>query len=146
MSDTKGKQVGGTKKGMNQEERRNYFGVKKKNLGPVERRSTGGKVQKPVKAAMGLLTGPITMKMAKKSEGFRDALKGFGLAGVAASDYLKDKYGKSEAEVEQKVAKKSLGGEMKRGYGADRQKGLGLQDEGLGLEMSKGSDYIKDLL
>ena len=44
------------------------------------------------------------------------------------------------------VEKKSIGGEMKRGYGAARQKGMGLEDEGLGLEMSKGSDYIKDLL
>ena len=52
----------------------------------------------------------------------------------------------SKPSVEQKVAKKSLGGEMKRGYGAARQKGMGLEDEGLGLEMSKGSDYIKDLL
>ena len=42
------------------------------------------------------------------------------------------------------VKKKSMGGEMKRGYGAARQSGMGLQDEN--LQPGKSMDYYKDLI
>ena len=42
------------------------------------------------------------------------------------------------------VDKKSMGGDMKKGYGKARTSGMGLQDENITL--GKGSDYIKDLL
>lgn len=135
-SPMKANPAGGKKKGMGQLERRNYFGVQKKNLGPVERRSTGGKVKK---AFMGL-----AVEAMKNSKGVRDVASNLGIGPRLLANYFDKK--ESKPTVEQKVAKKSLGGEMKRGYGAARQKGMGLEDEGLGLEMSKGSDYIKDLL
>ena len=45
---------------------------------------------------------------------------------------------------EMKPIKKSMGGEMKRGYGAARQSGMGLQDEN--LVPGKTMDYYKDLM
>jgi hypothetical protein len=62
-----------------------------------------------------------------------------GGAGVAATQYLKSKLNKPED-----VDKKSMGGDMKKGYGQARTSGMGLQDENITL--GKGSDYIKDLL
>ena len=41
-------------------------------------------------------------------------------------------------------AKKAMGGEMKRGYGAARTSGMGLQDEN--LTPGKTMDYYKDLM
>lgn len=46
--------------------------------------------------------------------------------------------------TEQKTAKKSMGGEMKQGYGAARTSGMGLQDED--LIPGKSMDYYKDLM
>jgi hypothetical protein len=46
--------------------------------------------------------------------------------------------------TEQQIAKKSMGGEMKKGYGAARQSGMGLQDEN--LIPGKSMDYYKDLM
>ena len=43
-----------------------------------------------------------------------------------------------------KMNKKSKGGEMKKGYGAARQSGMGLQDEN--LTPGKTMDYYKDLI
>ena len=43
-----------------------------------------------------------------------------------------------------KMMKKSTGGEMKKGYGAARQSGMGLQDEN--LIPGKNMDYYKDLI
>ena len=42
------------------------------------------------------------------------------------------------------VATQSKGGEMKRGYGAARTSGMGLQDEN--LQPGKSMDYYKDLI
>jgi hypothetical protein len=42
------------------------------------------------------------------------------------------------------VATQSKGGEMKKGYGAARQSGMGLQDEN--LVPGKSMDYYKDLM
>jgi len=60
-------------------------------------------------------------------------------AGLALKQYLKSKTNKAED-----VDKKSMGGDMKKGYGKARTSGMGLQDENITL--GKGSDYIKDLL
>ena len=60
-------------------------------------------------------------------------------AGLALKQYLKSKTNKAED-----VDKKSMGGDMKKGYGKARTSGMGLQDENVTL--GKGSDYIKDLL
>ena len=46
--------------------------------------------------------------------------------------------------TEQQMAKKSMGGEMKKGYGAARTSGMGLQDED--LIPGKSMDYYKDLM
>ena len=43
-----------------------------------------------------------------------------------------------------KTSKKSMGGEMKQGYGAARTSGMGLQDED--LIPGKSMDYYKDLM
>jgi hypothetical protein len=45
---------------------------------------------------------------------------------------------------EMKPVKKAMGGEMKQGYGAARQSGMGLQDEN--LVPGKSMDYYKDLM
>ncbi len=76
---------------------------------------------KMIKAAMGILTGPITAKYAKKSQGFRDALKGFGLAGMAASSYLDKKYAEDDPAVEQKTAKAKKGKIMSRKSGSPKK-------------------------
>ena len=76
---------------------------------------------KMIKAAMGILTGPITAKYAKKSQGFRDALKGFGLTGMAASSYLDKKYAEDDPAVEQKTAKAKKGKIMSRKSGSPKK-------------------------
>jgi hypothetical protein len=58
-----------------------------------------------------------------------------------------DEYKKSDYQTKNKmlnVATQSKGGEMKRGYGAARQTGMGLQDEN--LTPGKTMDYYKDLM
>ena len=51
---------------------------------------------------------------------------------------------KEARERMKKVPKKSMGGEMKQGYGAARTSGMGLQDED--LIPGKSMDYYKDLM
>ena len=54
--------------------------------------------------------------------------------------------------IEKKISKLSVGGEPKstKGYGAARTSGMGLQDQSLksgqNYEITKGGDYIKDLI
>jgi hypothetical protein len=58
-----------------------------------------------------------------------------------------DEYKKSDYQTKNKmlnVATQSKGGEMKKGYGAARQSGMGLQDEN--LVPGKSMDYYKDLM
>jgi hypothetical protein len=47
-------------------------------------------------------------------------------------------------DIRKVVKKKAMGGEMKQGYGAARQSGMGLQDEN--LQPGKSMDYYKDLI
>ena len=51
---------------------------------------------------------------------------------------------KEAREIMKQVPKKSMGGEMKQGYGAARTSGMGLQDED--LIPGKSMDYYKDLM
>ena len=70
-----GKPARGKKKGMDQEERRKYFGVKKSSLG-VESRSLGGEMKRGYGAAR------------QKGMGLED--EGLGLEMSKGSDYIKD--------------------------------------------------------
>ena len=47
-------------------------------------------------------------------------------------------------DIRNVVKKNSMGGEIKQGYGAARQSGMGLQDEN--LQPGKSMDYYKDLI
>jgi hypothetical protein len=47
-------------------------------------------------------------------------------------------------DIRNEVKKKAMGGEIKKGYGAARQSGMGLQDEN--LQPGKSMDYYKDLI
>ena len=96
----------------------------------VKKKSKGGEMKKPIKAALGLLTlGAVGAKAAKKL--MKKKASAVSPA-MAAMDYLGD------------TAKKSMGGEMKQGYGAARTSGMGLQDED--LIPGKSMDYYKDLM
>jgi len=61
-----------------------------------------------------------------------------------SSEEEKESNKKSAKALAKEVSKKSIGGDMKKGYGKARTSGMGLQDENITL--GKGSDYIKDLL
>ena len=78
-------------------------------------------------------------KKAAKASKYGKIALGVAGAGLALKQYLKSKTDKVED-----VDKKSMGGDMKKGYGKARTSGMGLQDENITL--GKGSDYIKDLL
>ena len=87
---------------------------------------TGGEMKKPMKASLGAIAlGVVGAKAAKK------LMKKKASAVSPVIDYLGD------------TAKKSMGGEMKQGYGAARTSGMGLQDED--LIPGKSMDYYKDL-
>jgi len=89
---------------------------------------TGGEMKKPMKASVGALAlGVLGAKAAKKLMKKKEAS-----AISPALDYLGD------------TAKKSMGGEMKQGYGAAKTSGMGLQDED--LIPGKSMDYYKDLM
>jgi len=86
-------------------------------------------MKKPMKASLGALAlGAVGAKVAKKLM----QKKKEASAVSPAMDYLGD------------TAKKSMGGEMKQGYGAARTSGMGLQDED--LIPGKSMDYYKDLM
>ena len=80
----------------------------------------------------------VVTKAAKASKYGKIAATVAGV-GLAAKEFLKSKMDKAED-----VDKKSMGGDMKKGYGKARTSGMGLQDENITL--GKGSGYIKDLL
>ena len=60
------------------------------------------------------------------------------------SKYVKSIKLPDAKDVRDIVKKKAKGGEMKQGYGAARQSGMGLQDEN--LVPGKSMDYYKDLM
>jgi len=60
------------------------------------------------------------------------------------SKYLRSIKLPDAKDIRDIVKKKAKGGEMKQGYGAARQSGMGLQDEN--LVPGKSMDYYKDLM
>lgn len=91
------------------------------------------KNMKPKKASMGALIGFGADKAMRKSQTARDTAGSLGLTGQAVSKFYNKKY-----------AGKKEGGEIKKGYGAARTSGMGLQDEN--LTPGKTMDYYKDLM
>ena len=89
----------------------------------------------------------VVTKAAKASK-YGKIAAGVAGAGLALKQYLKSKTNKDQNDFPKDpigpVDKKSMGGDMKKGYGKARTSGMGLQDENITL--GKGSDYIKDLL
>jgi len=112
----------------------------------VNKKAKGGEMKKPMKAVLGAaVLGAIGAKaigkvMKKKASASPGAM---GLLSKESGMKLpmKDLYQKA---TEQQIAKKSMGGEMKQGYGAARTSGMGLQDED--LIPGKSMDYYKDLM
>jgi len=89
-------------------------------------RIAGAKMkQKPKKAALGMM---MLKKAMENSDTARKRASVMGIPGFAASQKFK----------------KKEGGEIKKGYGAARQSGMGLQDEN--LTPGKTMDYYKDLI
>ena len=101
----------------------------------VKKKAKGGEM-KPIKRSMGSTSTEGNIKHGKlKSQ--KELKK------ITDSD----EYKKSDYQTKNKmlnVATQSKGGEMKKGYGAARQSGMGLQDEN--LVPGKSMDYYKDLM
>ena len=91
----------------------------------------GKMMKKPMKAALGA-AALLGIGGSKLKDKMKDMLKKKASVVSPAMQYLGD------------TAKKSMGGEMKKGYGAARTSGMGLQDEDLIL--GKSMDYYKDLM
>ena len=111
----------------------------------VNKKAKGGEMKKPMKAVLGAAVlgaigakaiGKVMKKKASASPGMNLLSKENGMKLP-----MKDLYQKA---TEQQMAKKSMGGEMKQGYGAARTSGMGLQDED--LIPGKSMDYYKDLM
>ena len=68
----------------------------------------------------------------------------FGMLSVKAGIDNNPKPTAADRIAGAKMKKKAMGGEIKQGYGAARQKGQGLQDEN--LIPGKSMDYYKDLM
>jgi len=104
-----------------------------KNPNPTAADRIAGAKMKTKKAAMGALIGFGADKAMKQSQTARDIAGTLGLTGEAMSKFYNRKY-----------AGKKAGGMMKKGYGAARQSGMGLEDEN--LTPGKTMDYYKDLI
>jgi hypothetical protein len=111
----------------------------------VNKKAMGGEMKKPMKAVLGAaVLGAIGAKaIGKAMKKKASASPGMNLLSKESGMKLpmKDLYQKA---TEQQMAKKSMGGEMKQGYGAARTSGMGLQDED--LIPGKSMDYYKDLM
>ena len=111
----------------------------------VNKKAKGGEMKKPMKAVLGAaVLGAIGAKaIGKAMKKKASASPGMNLLSKESGMKLpmKDLYQKA---TEQQMAKKSMGGEMKQGYGAARTSGMGLQDED--LIPGKSLDYYKDLM
>jgi len=80
-------------------------------------------------------------KIMKRSKGGKTE---FGMLSVKAGIDKNPNPTAADRIAGAKMNKKSKGGEMKKGYGAARQSGMGLQDEN--LTPGKTMDYYKDLI
>jgi hypothetical protein len=103
----------------------------------------GGEMKKPMKAGLGKMVKKLVGSVFGKKSSTVNPSPGMNLLSKESGMKLpmKDLYQKV---TEQKTAKKSMGGEMKQGYGAARTSGMGLQDED--LIPGKSMDYYKDLM
>ena len=106
----------------------------------VNKKSKGGKMIHK-KSLGGLLSGLAEKVFGKKASASRMPNVPGKMAFENGKLPIARLYQKA---TEQQVAKKSMGGEMKKGYGAARQSGMGLQDEN--LIPGKSMDYYKDLM
>ena len=108
----------------------------------VNKKATGGEMKKvPKKSLGGLLSGLAEKVFGKKAS----ASKMPNVPGKMAMENGKLPIARLyQKATEQQMAKKSMGGEMKKGYGAARTSGMGLQDED--LIPGKSMDYYKDLM
>ena len=108
----------------------------------VKKKSMGGEMKKvPKKSLGGLLSGLAEKVFGKKAS----ASKMPNVPGKMAMENGKLPIARLyQKATEQQMAKKSMGGEMKKGYGAARTSGMGLQDED--LIPGKSMDYYKDLM
>lgn len=102
-----------------------------KKLASMPKKAKGGEMKKPMKAALGA-AALLGIGGSKLKDKMKDMLKKKASIVSPAMQYLGD------------TAKKSMGGEMKKGYGAARTSGMGLQDED--LIPGKSMDYYKDLM
>jgi len=119
-------------------------------------------MEKPKKAALGALMLGKKMKeegkamplgaaammakkdMIKKATGGKMKATGGKKSEDKFSKYVKSIKLPDAKDVRDVVKNKAMGGEMKKGYGAARQSGMGLQDEN--LVPGKSMDYYKDLM
>ncbi len=122
-----------------------------KNPNPTQAdRIAGAKMNKPKKAMMGLAVQVAKKAKDKGAKGaeFLSPLALLNRAFKKDGGMMKSKKAKVGALMSIKANAKKFGmkdgGEMKRGYGAARQTGMGLQDEN--LTPGKTMDYYKDLM
>jgi hypothetical protein len=102
--------------------------------------SKGGEMKKPMKAGLGKMVKKLVGSVFGKKSSTVNPTPGGQIMGEGKTP-LTALYQKV---TEQKTPKKSMGGEMKQGYGAARTSGMGLQDED--LIPGKSMDYYKDLM
>jgi hypothetical protein len=106
----------------------------------IPKKAKGGEMKKPMKAGLGAMVSKLLGKVIGKKSSVVNPTPGGKIMGEGKTP-LTALYQKA---TEQQMAKKSMGGEMKKGYGAARQSGMGLQDEN--LIPGKSMDYYKDLM
>ena len=102
--------------------------------GPLRQRATYGQRSKQK-------TFERKQKIMKRAKGGSTE---FGMLSVKAGIDNNPKPTAADRIAGAKMKKKAMGGEIKQGYGAARQKGQGLQDEN--LIPGKSMDYYKDLM
>ena len=107
----------------------------------VPKKSMGGEMKKPMKAGLGKMVKKFVGSVFGKKSSVSSPNTNMNMSFQNGKLPIVDLYQKA---TEQQVAKKSIGGEMKKGYGAARQSGMGLQDEN--LIPGKSMDYYKDLM
>lgn len=106
----------------------------------VPKKAKGGEMKKPMKAGLGKMVKKLVGSVFGKKSSTVNPTPGGQIMGEGKTP-LTALYQKA---TEQQMAKKSMGGEMKQGYGAARTSGMGLQDED--LIPGKSMDYYKDLM
>ena len=107
----------------------------------IIKKSKGGEMKKPMKAGLGKMVKKFVGSVFGKKSSVSSPNTNMNMSFQNGKLPIVDLYQKA---TEQQVAKKSMGGEMKQGYGAARTSGMGLQDED--LIPGKSMDYYKDLM